>query len=512
VNGGQAPYTWTLTSGAFPAGITEAGSNTGVETINGTPTDLGSFPFQLTVTDVASRTATVNLTLVVNPAAACLLGGQYVLLTTGVSSGALAMRAAGITIDTGGNLTGVSDRKLSASTNVANSVGGTCVNRTGNSGQLLLTGPSESPNYNFAVNTSLLEGRLQLTNGGDVGSASGLFYQQTPAAFSLTQLAGRFAFGLLGADSAERRFGLVGQLTVNASGVVTAGRADSNSGTALSAAALTGTMSAPDGNGRGTLSLAGGGQSFTLAYYVVNSNRLVLVSTDSATSAARLAGFMTRSAASFSSSDMSGSGVLSLWGAASGSQPTAVLSVGRLSNGNAASGTIDLVLDTANRDKVLLGQTATGAAYTVESDGRVTVNANIAGAARTFTLYLDATANGYVIERGSAVGSSGLLEAQVAGPYPRDLPGLFVSGAQFPQSLAPLALIPINYIASSSISSNSGSAFAAIDTTSGRGIGSISTTGITATTMAYYEVRPTKVVILRYGNSSQNPTIEWLVN
>ncbi|MBX9802944.1 MAG: IPT/TIG domain-containing protein [Caulobacteraceae bacterium] len=68
-SGGTGPYSFSLQSGALPAGITL--STTGV--LSGTPTVIGSFPIGVRVTDSSTGTgpysSTVNLTLVVNAAA-----------------------------------------------------------------------------------------------------------------------------------------------------------------------------------------------------------------------------------------------------------------------------------------------------------------------------------------------------------------------------------------------------------------------------------------------------------
>lgn len=52
-SGGTAPYTWAVTSGTLPAGITL--STTG--TLAGTPTATGSFSFVVTVTDSSAACA-----------------------------------------------------------------------------------------------------------------------------------------------------------------------------------------------------------------------------------------------------------------------------------------------------------------------------------------------------------------------------------------------------------------------------------------------------------------------
>jgi hypothetical protein len=66
--GGITPYSWTVTTGSLPAGLVLNGA-TGV--ISGTPTASGTSNFTVTVTDSetpTAKTATANLTIVVNPA------------------------------------------------------------------------------------------------------------------------------------------------------------------------------------------------------------------------------------------------------------------------------------------------------------------------------------------------------------------------------------------------------------------------------------------------------------
>lgn len=63
-SGGTAPYTWSLSGGALPAGITV--STAGV--VSGTPTAGGAFSPTFTVTDSASHTGTATLSLTVTGA------------------------------------------------------------------------------------------------------------------------------------------------------------------------------------------------------------------------------------------------------------------------------------------------------------------------------------------------------------------------------------------------------------------------------------------------------------
>ena len=511
-SGGLAPFTWALsaTSGPLPAGITLGASTTAFVLISGTPTTAGSYNFQVKVTDTNNNVATVDLALVINPAAACLLTGQYAMLYSGFSKGLPAVGAASFNISTAGTLTGYQDY-TTAEKPVAETMTGTCTTRTANNGTLTLTGATSSPSYDYAVTTALTSGRVQLISGGDTESGTGLLLLQSPAAFNLPALAGDYAFGALGADTDSSRMGLAGTVSIDAGGAVTLGRADSNGSSALSAAPLTGNLGTPDANGRGSFVLTSGTTSFHLAYYIVDANRLLIVSAESSSTAPRLAGFLTRRSGSFDNTSLSGSGVLSLWGGANVVlSPVSVLALGRLSNANAGSGTIDVALDTANLATATLEKTFTGATYAVDSDGHATLSYTDGTVTRHFVLYLDGPNNGFVVEKGGTAGSAGLLEAQVAGPYLYTLPGWFVSGTQFPEDVAPLLMLPAVHIAAGAISSSNGNGFFAIDAATGRGVGTFTATGGGYGVFTLYVVGPNKVVTLRQGAINRSAVIEWL--
>jgi Putative Ig domain/IPT/TIG domain len=62
--GGTKPYTWSVSAGTLPAGITLA-TSTGV--LAGTPTTAGTFSFTVKVTDATGKTATKATTLTITP-------------------------------------------------------------------------------------------------------------------------------------------------------------------------------------------------------------------------------------------------------------------------------------------------------------------------------------------------------------------------------------------------------------------------------------------------------------
>lgn len=525
VSGGLAPYAWTLPSGTVPPGLTLGTANvtTAFTTISGTPTTAGTYPFQVTVTDANGLTSTVSVTLTINAAEACLLNGQYAVLYTGFSSNQFAVRASSLTITSAGTVSGYQDFNYYLK-RIAESVTGTCTTRTANNGTLTITGALSSPIYDYAVTIGLNSGRVQLLNGGNAEAGNGLFVQQDPTAFSLGAIAGSYAFGTLGAQSATSRMGLAGVVTFDATGNVTAGHADSNSSNPLTYAALTGALTAPDANGRGTFTLSGGGQTFHFAYYIVNANRLMIISTDAEPC---LAGFMTRQAGTiapgaFDNTALTSPAILTLWGAVNVTEPNTVLSLSRVSNASPAGGTVDLALDCAFKDAApVLNEAIAGANYTVGSDGYATLSFASKGCdgtqnsvARQFALYLDGASNGYVVEHGSPFGTAGVLETQIAGPYSNTIAGLFVSGTQYPQDVGPVLLLPQVRIADGAIafSSSSSSASFALDPVSGRGFGSLAAPGEALGAITLYEVNPSKIVLLRQGYINRSAAIEWLGN
>jgi hypothetical protein len=62
-SGGKTPYTWSISSGSLPTGLT-LNSSTGV--ISGTPTKKGKSSFAVKVIDANAKTATKSLSITVN--------------------------------------------------------------------------------------------------------------------------------------------------------------------------------------------------------------------------------------------------------------------------------------------------------------------------------------------------------------------------------------------------------------------------------------------------------------
>ena len=80
--GGVAPYAWSVSAGALPAGMT-LGASSGV--LGGTPTAAGTFSFTVKVTDASSQTATEAVSLVIAPSVALTASAASVRFGTSVT-------------------------------------------------------------------------------------------------------------------------------------------------------------------------------------------------------------------------------------------------------------------------------------------------------------------------------------------------------------------------------------------------------------------------------------------
>jgi hypothetical protein len=528
-SGGEQPFTWVVLSGTLPPGLALNGSTTNATYIEGTPTATGTYKFTLQATDTLSRAATVALTMAVNAETACVLQGNYTLMFSGFRDNGLATHVASIHIGSDGTITGEQDYKDPGRTTVAETLtSGTCVNRETNTGVLTLNAPSGSILYNFAAtlpgtDQKIHSAGLALIHSGSDSGTGQLELQDFSALTPGTQLNGDYAFGLLGWTPTGVHFGMAGRFT-NTGGSLSAGLVDSNAPSPLTETTLAGTMTAPNANGRGAITLLAGGQTTTLAYYAINASKHFVIDIDAtiAGGSMRMAGQMTSQvgnagAAAFNASALAAPSVLSLFGANGTVDPFTVMTLGRLWNGNAAAGTVDVLLDTSNQAVNTQAQTYLTQSYAIATNGRGTLSLADTTSARSFAFYLDGTADGYIVEHGSPAGSAGFLEAQFqgpyeyansAGPFPATLPNGFVSITAYPQSPGPItlnALLDLNFDA---LSSNFVNGSFAIDPTSGRGLGNVTESGVGTSSASLYIISPSRMKMLVFSTRATDGTIE----
>ena len=329
-SGGLTPYTYAVTSGALPAGLTLASNGT----LSGTPTAPGASSFTVTATDSEGTPQTASLPLVLlvtypTTAADTELVGPYAFLFQGFDgavAGVLSYGTASVgsfTADgTGVISAGELDENHQGSTATANFLGshrfvGTYTIGTDGRGFLTITRLNQdgttgrTSTYAVALKAPVApatvgtQGSLiEYDGSGLVGTrGTGTLLAQDPAAIT-AGLNGNYAFGLEGDTPCLVSCGLnlnlfgpvaeVGQLTVHA-GAVT-GTADATIAAASYASEdLAGSVAAADANGRVPLTLATAGVPTAVyptdyAVYIVNANQAFVMSTDKHSAFILLAG------------------------------------------------------------------------------------------------------------------------------------------------------------------------------------------------------------------------------
>ncbi|MFI4869287.1 MAG: beta strand repeat-containing protein [Steroidobacterales bacterium] len=532
VAGGLAPFTWVLAanSGALPPGIVLNGSTTAISSISGTPTTAGSYTFTVQATDTNNKVASQTMTMTVKAQDSCLLEGNYAFIVSGFRGGGPMTHVGSIAIDASGNISGEQDYKDGHRTTHETLNPSLCTNRQTNSGQLTLNSPSGQILYNFSATPPDAQGnlnsaRLQLIGGFGTDSASGQLSKVDATAITAAPPTGNFAFGLLTTANQEPdtiHSASAGRFTTDSTGTISAGLIDSNAAPPLTGATLSGVLSAPDSTGRGTATFTVGSQTSTLAYYIINAAKMYLMNIDATVGTPRSSGYLSAqvgntAGGTFDNGALAAApAIISLWGSdSSGVDPHSSMTLGRLYNASAATGTLDAEVDSSDRITDSAGILYSAQSYSVDSSGRGTLSLATASlATRNFVFYLDGAADGYVLEQGTASGSAGLLEAQYVpsgGLYPDTLPGFFVMGTQYAQTAGPIVLTATIGLSFGALSSNYTTGQFAIDTSIGRGFGSVSQSGLPTTAAALYLVSPTKIDLMTFGTIQVDSSISWLI-
>ena len=330
-SGGVAPYTYNLTAGALPTGLTL--SPAGV--ISGTPTAVGVSSFTVTATDTEPTPQTASLPLVIvitYPVTAtdAELKGGYAFLFQGYDdavAGVLAYQTATVGSFTADGMGGISAGELDSNHQTSNPAGATVSSRpflgtyslgADSRGTLTITtlnpdgSTGQTTTYAIAVKapvapaTTTGQGSLIEFDGDQLRGTkgSGSLLQQTAASFT-AGLTGSYAFGLSGdtpclptctVGIVAGPVASVGEFSVDGSGNITAGSSDANiANIRYAGETLAGSYSGADGNGRVQLSLTTGGTPAGLyptdyVVYMVNANQAFILSTDKHSAAILLAG------------------------------------------------------------------------------------------------------------------------------------------------------------------------------------------------------------------------------
>ena len=302
--GGSGVYTWSLTSGTLPPGLS---LNPSTGAITGTPTTPNIFNglvFEATDADTATGLSG-SLSVQVYNTAGCSSGAEsnlgtqtYAFLVKGFDS--TSTHLAPMTMI--GSFTTDGQGGITAGEEDTNSVSGAqsdlaiiAANSSytlgpDNNGCLVLATSAGTANFHFSVSTLnssnvFTQGHVMLDDSSGTGArGSGILRLQDSSAFA-TGLSGMYAFLFAGTDAMSGNFGVAGSFTAAGGNFSDLAIDADRAGTLLSnVTGGNGAYSSTDTYGRGTASFAAtsSGHNYGLnsVYYVVSSTEVLFASAD----------------------------------------------------------------------------------------------------------------------------------------------------------------------------------------------------------------------------------------
>jgi hypothetical protein len=308
VAGGVVPYTWSITSGTLPPGLSLGtgcvDSRQPSCTISGTPTLAGNYPITVQVTDSEhpAAVATAQLSISVAGITNGALNGSYIFSFSGYSSGTPVIMAGAFAADGNGNITsgeldlnnGLGEPTGDCGSShdspqqqaIMPAPGSTYSLQASGQGLGTLTIVTSSATYSFAISIRADGSGSLIQNNADPDTrGSGVIKVQTPG-IGTGQLQANFAVGLSGADPSGSRYVAAGQLAMEDGQGDFAGPAlDVDNGGVASQHVFAGTVSTTiDSFGRGCFANITfdhmNNDVYVYTYYIVSADQLVILSTD----------------------------------------------------------------------------------------------------------------------------------------------------------------------------------------------------------------------------------------
>ncbi len=370
--GGVPPYTWSITSGTLPAGLTLSTSGF----ISGTPTNQESQTFTVQATDSESpaATASASLTLTVDGPTS-RLNGNYVFSFSGYSGGNLVQQAGSFTADGQGNISaGLMDSNSAAGVKTNLTFTGTYSIGANDTGPMTLNIATLGTfTYQVAAPAS---GTIRFIQNGNEGNQGSGYFRKVSSLNTITiaQLAASWAFGGIGADVAASRYAAAGTFTADTTGAWTGLEEDANdNGTFAHSTAGTGNFVTVDSvTRRGTASMTVNSVTTNYSFYVVSTTELVMLSLDPVSGSAPLSLFtLLTNPANWSNSTLATTTVVQLQGIGTSngnSSPYGLLAFATFDgNGGLSVSTDENLGGTLSSNKY---PTAT---YNIATNGRATV-------------------------------------------------------------------------------------------------------------------------------------------
>ncbi len=310
--GYTAGISWTI-SPATGAGTLSTATNSGYSSsvtyqAPSAPPSPNSVTITATPSDTVVGAATDTFTI--SASSMSMLNGQFAIQFSGFDDSGETLGVVGsIKADGAGNITGGSidlNQNHAPSERIAGVTGSyTLDSEMHGTVSLAAAAPgSDRPlAFSFALSSDTLSSMITGSEANGV-AISGRLLRQDSSAFSVAKISSDFAFKLE-SNSADR-LATVGKLAIGSDSILSgiADASESGIGPIFTAAPVSGRLTAsPDATGRGTFTLATPAKKSPFVFYVVSESWLLLMETDSATTAhTRQLGVAQRQAMPFSAS------------------------------------------------------------------------------------------------------------------------------------------------------------------------------------------------------------------
>jgi hypothetical protein len=280
---GTGGVNWTCAPSGSCGSFNPTNTASGGTTIYTAPATAGTVTVTATAADKSSATQSATITISTG-SANMNLNGQYAYLVTGTDGNGFYTAAGSISADGNGNITtGEQDFEDPSTDSEGLSLTGTYT-ITGSNGQgsMTLNVGGNTETFSFVLGSSNKHGLIIEFDAN--ATSSGTLDLQTPTPFAAIN--GEFSFTASGQDLTLLNDGVFSPAAVggvaalsSAGGTVSSGLADVNDAGELSSAQpFTGTMTAPDSNGRGQLTFSTLALNF--AYYEVQGEVLRIIEED----------------------------------------------------------------------------------------------------------------------------------------------------------------------------------------------------------------------------------------
>jgi hypothetical protein len=417
--GGIPPYTWSVTAGQLPSGLT-LNAQTGV--ITGSPLLITSSTFTAQVQDSESTPATASQSLTIaiqngTTTTNALFTGSYSFLFQGYDSGGNVVIAGNFTSNGSGLISnGTLDSNRASGLFVSSLLSGSYSMGADGRGTMTLLAQNNKgavlqTTYLMVMdsnrNVRLIENDTSGTHG------SGVMKPVVGSSLSASNLSGNYAFQLTGQDYLGKPMVLTGVIRADGVGTLSPGTLDVNEGGTYSGAlALSGNFQVLTKNEEGvmyfTYNLPNSAQiQQAYTFYFVSPNDIFFMDADlTNVNPPRLGGelILQNPTQTFNSSSLDATSVVSM----SGLDTNASVLVGAL-NGNSTNDSVTVNYDQNDSGTVTTANAASGTFVADPSNnGHITFN----GLGERFaSAYLTGANQGFVIGSDAAV-SYGLLDAQ----------------------------------------------------------------------------------------------------